>query len=45
MYVGGVDAIEKINNKKAQLLYNTIDSLPVFKVTVINKEDLSIMNA
>ena len=42
---GGVAAIEKINNHKAQLLYNTIDSLPVFKGTVINKEDRSIMNA
>ena len=43
--LGGVDAIEKINNQKAQLLYNTIDSLPVFKGTVINREDRSIMNA
>ena len=42
---GGVPAIEKINNQKAQLLYNTIDSLPVFKGTVINKEDRSNMNA
>ena len=43
--LGGVDAIEKINNQKAQLLYNTLDSLPIFKGTVINKEDRSIMNA
>jgi phosphoserine aminotransferase len=43
--LGGVDAIEKINDQKAQLLYNTIDSLPVFKGTVINKEDRSKMNA
>jgi phosphoserine aminotransferase len=42
---GGVKAIEKINNQKAQLLYNTVDSNPVFKGTVINKEDRSIMNA
>lgn len=42
---GGVAAIEKINNQKAQLLYNAIDSLPLFKGTVINKEDRSIMNA
>jgi phosphoserine aminotransferase len=42
---GGVTAIEKVNNQKAQLLYNTIDSSPVFKGTVINKEDRSIMNA
>ncbi|OQP58474.1 3-phosphoserine/phosphohydroxythreonine transaminase [Niastella populi] len=43
--LGGVEAIEKINNQKAQLLYNAIDSLPVFKGTAINKEDRSIMNA
>jgi phosphoserine aminotransferase len=43
--LGGVDAIEKINDQKAQLLYNAIDTLPVFKGTVINKEDRSIMNA
>jgi len=42
---GGVAAIEKINNQKAQLLYNTIDSLPLFKGAVIAKEDRSIMNA
>ncbi len=43
--LGGVAAIEKVNNEKAQLLYNTIDSNPVFKPTVINKEDRSLMNA
>lgn len=42
---GGVTAIEKINNQKAQLLYNTIDSFPVFKGTVIDKADRSNMNA
>ncbi|THU37158.1 3-phosphoserine/phosphohydroxythreonine transaminase [Niastella caeni] len=42
---GGVAAIEKINNQKAQLLYNAIDTLPAFKGPVINKEDRSIMNA
>jgi phosphoserine aminotransferase len=42
---GGVAAIENINNQKAQLLYNAIDTLPVFKGPVINKEDRSIMNA
>ncbi len=40
---GGVVAIEKVNNKKAALLYDTLDSLPVFKPTV-NKEDRSKMN-
>ena len=42
--MGGVSAIEKINNRKAALLYNTIDSLPVFRGTVA-KEDRSKMNA
>jgi phosphoserine aminotransferase len=41
---GGVAAIEKINNQKAALMYNTIDSLPIFKGTVANKEDRSLMN-
>ena len=42
--VGGVAAIEKKNNEKAALLYNTIDSLPLFRGTVA-KEDRSKMNA
>jgi phosphoserine aminotransferase len=41
---GGIPAIEKINNKKAKLLYDTIDSNPIYKGTV-TKEDRSIMNA
>lgn len=40
---GGVAEIEKINDIKAKLLYDTIDSLPVFKPTVA-KEDRSKMN-
>ena len=40
---GGISAVEKINNKKAQLLYETIDSLPCFKGTVAI-EDRSKMN-
>jgi phosphoserine aminotransferase len=40
---GGVAAIEKLNNEKAALLYNTIDALPIFKPTVV-KEDRSKMN-
>lgn len=40
---GGVAAIEKINNEKAQLLYETIDRLPVFK-TRVEKVDRSKMN-
>jgi phosphoserine aminotransferase len=41
---GGVAAIEKINNQKAALLYDTLDSIPVFKPTV-DKADRSKMNA
>lgn len=41
---GGVAALEKINNTKADLFYNTLDSLPVFK-GVVAKEDRSAMNA
>lgn len=40
---GGVKEIEKRNKKKAALLYQTIDELPVFKGTVA-KEDRSLMN-
>jgi phosphoserine aminotransferase len=40
---GGVDAIEKINNEKAALLYNEIDANPLFTGTVA-KEDRSKMN-
>ncbi|MFN2437989.1 MAG: 3-phosphoserine/phosphohydroxythreonine transaminase [Chitinophagaceae bacterium] len=42
--IGGIEEIEKRNNKKAQLLYNTIDNLPIFKGRVA-KEDRSKMNA
>lgn len=41
---GGVAAIEAINNKKAELFYNTLDALPMFTGTV-EKEDRSKMNA
>ena len=41
---GGVAAIEKINNKKTDLFYNTLESLPLFTGTVA-KEDRSKMNA
>ena len=40
---GGIAAIEKINDAKAALLYETLDSLPVFRPTVA-KEDRSKMN-
>jgi len=40
---GGVRAIERINDRKSALLYDTLDSLPVFRPTVV-KEDRSKMN-
>jgi len=42
--MGGVAAIEKINNAKAELFYSTLDSLPIFK-GIVAKEDRSYMNA
>ncbi len=41
--LGGLDAIEKINNEKAALLYNEIDQNPLFEGTAA-KEDRSNMN-
>ncbi len=41
--LGGVAAIEKINNAKAELLYGEIDSNPLFQ-GVTEKEDRSHMN-
>jgi phosphoserine aminotransferase len=43
--LGGVNAIEKINNKKAEILYNEIDRNPLFNGFVANKDDRSKMNA
>ncbi len=43
--LGGISAIEKINNQKAELLYNEIDRNPLFEGFVSNKEDRSKMNA
>jgi len=42
---GGVSEIEKINNKKASLIYSEIDRNPLFKGFVAQKEDRSKMNA
>ncbi len=42
--IGGVPAIEKLNDEKANLFYNTLDSLPIFKGPIA-KEDRSKMNA
>ena len=42
--IGGIKAIEEINEKKAQLIYSEIDLNPVFQ-GFAKKEDRSIMNA
>lgn len=42
--IGGIPAIEELNNEKSNLFYATLDSLPIFKGTVA-KEDRSKMNA
>ena len=42
--LGGLDAMYKINNEKAALLYNEIDTNPLFAGTVRKPEDRSIMN-
>src|SRR5665213_1712775 len=41
---GGISAIEKINNQKAQLMYDTLDKSALFKSTA-SKDDRSTMNA
>lgn len=41
---GGVAVIEKLNNEKAALFYDTLDALPLFKGPVA-REDRSKMNA
>lgn len=41
--LGGVTAIETINNQKAELLYSALESLPIFHLPVA-KEDRSKMN-
>lgn len=42
---GGITAIEKVNNQKAELLYSEIDRNPLFEGFVAEKEDRSKMNA
>jgi phosphoserine aminotransferase len=41
--LGGIDAIEPVNNQKAKLLYDTLEATPVFIPTVA-VEDRSLMN-
>lgn len=43
--LGGVAAIEKINNAKADLLYSEIDRNELFKGFVVDSQDRSKMNA
>lgn len=43
--LGGISAIEKINDKKAEILYTEIDRNLLFKGFVEKKEDRSTMNA
>lgn len=43
--LGGISAIEKVNNKKAEILYAEIDRNSLFKGFVQDKEDRSTMNA
>jgi phosphoserine aminotransferase len=40
---GGISAMEQLNLQKANLLYNTLDSIPLYNPTVA-KEDRSLMN-
>ncbi|NLE32565.1 MAG: aminotransferase class V-fold PLP-dependent enzyme, partial [Bacteroidales bacterium] len=42
--LGGVEAIQRLNKAKADLLYGEIDSNPFFKGTVTCKDDRSVMN-
>ncbi len=41
---GGIDKIQEINTKKAELLYNTIDSIPDFYKGMVEKDSRSQMN-
>ncbi len=42
--LGGVEAIQKLNEAKAALLYGEIDANKMFKGTVVDKADRSVMN-
>jgi phosphoserine aminotransferase len=43
--LGGLEAVQEMNEKKAALLYNLFDAYPEFyKGTVVNPEDRSLMN-
>lgn len=42
--IGGLKVLQQMNIEKAGLLYNEIDRNSMFKGTVVNKEDRSLMN-
>jgi phosphoserine aminotransferase len=43
--LGGLEAVQQMNEKKAALLYDMFDAYPEFYMgTVVNKEDRSLMN-
>jgi phosphoserine aminotransferase len=42
--LGGVAAMEKINRRKAALLYDALDNSKMFRATVSNPDDRSLMN-
>jgi phosphoserine aminotransferase len=41
---GGVSAMQKMNREKARILYDEIDQNPLFKATVADETDRSLMN-
>jgi len=41
---GGIEAMHKVDEHKAELLYNEIDRNPLFRATITNPKDRSIMN-
>jgi phosphoserine aminotransferase len=42
--LGGVEVMQKMNQEKADLLYNEIERNKLFKPTILDKEDRSVMN-
>ena len=42
--LGGLDVIEKVNNKKAKLIYDTLDEVSIFRPIVTDKASRSKMN-
>jgi phosphoserine aminotransferase len=41
--LGGINAVEPVNKQKAKLLYDALDTLPVF-VPPVARQDRSLMN-